>query len=37
VPTTRDVLYEILGSEQFQSGEYSTSFIEQVQLATVEA
>jgi len=37
VPTTRDVLYEILGSEQFQSGEYSTSFLEQVQLATVEA
>ena len=37
VPTTRDVLYEILGSEQFQSGEYSTSFLDQVQLATVEA
>jgi acetyl-CoA carboxylase biotin carboxylase subunit len=37
VPTTRDVLYEILGSEQFQSGEYSTSFLDQVQLATVDA
>ena len=37
VPTTRDVLYEILGSEQFQSGEYSTSFLDEVQLATVEA
>jgi acetyl-CoA carboxylase biotin carboxylase subunit len=37
VPTTRDVLYEILGSEQFQSGEYSTSFLDQVQLAAVEA
>src|SRR5437588_1656161 len=37
VPTTRDVLYEILGSEQFQSGEYSTSFLDQVRLATVEA
>jgi acetyl-CoA carboxylase biotin carboxylase subunit len=37
VPTTRDVLYEILGSEQFQSGEYSTSFLDEVQLAAVEA
>jgi acetyl-CoA carboxylase, biotin carboxylase subunit len=37
VPTTRDVLHEILGTEQFQSGEYSTSFLDQVQLATVEA
>jgi acetyl-CoA carboxylase, biotin carboxylase subunit len=37
VPTTRDVLHEILGSEQFQSGEYSTSFLDEVQLATVEA
>jgi acetyl-CoA carboxylase biotin carboxylase subunit len=37
VPTTRDVLYEILGSEQFQSGDYSTSFLDEVQLAAVEA
>jgi acetyl-CoA carboxylase, biotin carboxylase subunit len=37
VPTTRDVLHEILGSEQFQSGDYSTSFLDQVQLATAEA
>jgi acetyl-CoA carboxylase biotin carboxylase subunit len=37
VPTTRDVLHEILGSEQFLSGEYSTSFLDEVQLATVEA
>ncbi|MFL5910910.1 MAG: acetyl/propionyl/methylcrotonyl-CoA carboxylase subunit alpha [Gaiellaceae bacterium] len=37
VPTTRDVLHEILGSEQFRSGDYSTSFLDQVQLATVEA
>ncbi len=28
VPTTRDVLYEILGSEEFRSGDYSTSFID---------
>jgi acetyl-CoA carboxylase biotin carboxylase subunit len=33
VPTTRDVLYEILGSEQFRSGEYSTSFLDEVELA----
>jgi len=37
VPTTRDVLYEILGSEEFQSGDYSTSFLDEVQLATVSA
>jgi acetyl-CoA carboxylase, biotin carboxylase subunit len=29
VPTTRDAAYEILGSEEFQSGEYSTSFIDE--------
>ena len=29
VPTTRDVLYEILDSEEFRSGEYSTSFLEE--------
>jgi acetyl-CoA carboxylase biotin carboxylase subunit len=37
VPTTRDVLHEILGSEEFQSGDYSTSFLDEVQLATVNA
>ncbi|HUZ99024.1 MAG TPA: acetyl-CoA carboxylase biotin carboxylase subunit [Gaiellaceae bacterium] len=37
VPTTRDVLHEILGSEEFQSGEYSTSFLDEVHLATVTA
>ena len=37
VPTTRDVLYEILGSETFRSGDYSTSFLDEVQLAAVEA
>jgi acetyl-CoA carboxylase, biotin carboxylase subunit len=37
VPTTRDVLHEILGSEEFQSGEYSTSFLDEVHLATVIA
>jgi acetyl-CoA carboxylase biotin carboxylase subunit len=37
VPTTRDVLYEILGSEAFRSGDYSTSFLDDVQLAAVEA
>ncbi len=35
VPTTRDVLYEILGSEEFRSGEYSTSFLDEVQLAAL--
>jgi acetyl-CoA carboxylase, biotin carboxylase subunit len=29
VPTTRDVLHEILGSDEFRSGEYSTSFLEE--------
>ena len=28
VPTTRDVLFDILGSEEFRSGRYSTSFLE---------
>ena len=37
VPTTRDVLHEILGSEEFLSGDYSTSFLDDVQLATVSA
>jgi acetyl-CoA carboxylase biotin carboxylase subunit len=29
VPTTRAVLYDILGSDEFRSGEYSTSFLEE--------
>ena len=29
VPTTRDVLQDILASDEFQSGEYSTSFLEE--------
>jgi acetyl-CoA carboxylase biotin carboxylase subunit len=29
VPTTRDVLSEILDSDEFRSGEYSTSFLEE--------
>ena len=37
VPTTREALHEILGSEQFRSGEYSTSFLDEVQLEAVGA
>ncbi|HET7567876.1 MAG TPA: acetyl-CoA carboxylase biotin carboxylase subunit [Gaiellaceae bacterium] len=29
VPTTRDAAYQILGSEEFRSGDYSTSFIDE--------
>ena len=29
VPTTRDVLRDILASDEFQSGDYSTSFLEE--------
>jgi acetyl-CoA carboxylase, biotin carboxylase subunit len=29
LPTTRDAAYEILGSDEFRSGEYSTSFIDE--------
>ncbi len=29
VPTTRDVLHDILGSDEFRSGEYSTSFLDE--------
>jgi acetyl-CoA carboxylase biotin carboxylase subunit len=29
VPTTRDVLRDILASDEFRSGEYSTSFLEE--------
>jgi len=35
VPTTRDALHEILGSEQFGSGAYSTSFLDEVELEAV--
>jgi len=35
VPTTRDVAFEILGSEQFRSGDYSTSFLDEVELAAL--
>jgi acetyl-CoA carboxylase, biotin carboxylase subunit len=37
VPTTRDALHEILGSERFRSGAYSTSFLDEVELAAVDA
>jgi acetyl-CoA carboxylase biotin carboxylase subunit len=29
VPTTREAAFEILGSDEFRSGEYSTSFIDE--------
>jgi len=29
VPTTRDVLLDILDSDEFRSGDYSTSFLEE--------
>ena len=35
VPTTRDIAYEIIGSEQFRSGDYSTSFLDEVELAAL--
>jgi acetyl-CoA carboxylase biotin carboxylase subunit len=35
VPTTREAIHEILGSEQFASGAYSTSFLDEVELETV--
>ena len=35
VPTTREVLHEVLGSDEFRSGEYSTSFLDEVQLAAL--
>ena len=37
VPTTREASIEILGSPEFRSGEYSTSFLEEVRLAAVTA
>jgi acetyl-CoA carboxylase, biotin carboxylase subunit len=36
VPTTREAILEILGSEQFRSGAYSTSFLDEVELAAVK-
>jgi acetyl-CoA carboxylase biotin carboxylase subunit len=37
VATTRDVAAEILGSEEFRGGTYSTSFLEEKRLAAVGA
>jgi len=37
VPTTRDAAMEILDSEGFRSGNYSTSFLEETALAAVGA
>ena len=37
IATTRDVAMEILASDEFRSGDYSTSFLEQKQLAAVGA
>jgi acetyl-CoA carboxylase biotin carboxylase subunit len=37
VATTRDVVAEILASEEFRSGTYSTSFLEEKELAAVGA
>ena len=35
VQTTRDLAIEILGSEEFRSGRYSTGFLEEIRLAEV--
>jgi acetyl-CoA carboxylase, biotin carboxylase subunit len=37
VATTRDVAIEILGSDEFRSGRYSTGFLEETRLAAVGA
>jgi acetyl-CoA carboxylase biotin carboxylase subunit len=37
VPTTREAALEILGSPEFRSGEYSTSFLDEVHLAALTA
>src|SRR5438477_9570448 len=37
IPTTRDLAAEILASKEFRSGTYSTSFLEENQLAAVGA
>jgi len=35
VPTTREIALEILDSEEFRSGDYSTSFLDEVKLAAL--
>jgi acetyl-CoA carboxylase biotin carboxylase subunit len=35
IATTRDVAHEILASDEFRSGQYSTSFLEETKLAAV--
>jgi acetyl-CoA carboxylase biotin carboxylase subunit len=35
VPTTREIALEILDSEEFRSGDYSTSFLDEVRLAAL--
>ena len=35
VPTTRDLALEILASPEFRSGDYSTSFLDEVELEAV--
>ena len=35
VPTTREAALEIVGSDAFRSGEYSTSFLDETQLEAV--
>jgi acetyl-CoA carboxylase biotin carboxylase subunit len=37
IATTRDMALEILGSEEFRNGQYSTSFLEEKRLAAVGA
>jgi acetyl-CoA carboxylase biotin carboxylase subunit len=37
IPTTRDLAIEILGSDEFRSGRYSTSFLEEKRLAAAGA
>jgi biotin carboxylase len=35
VPTTREAAIEIVGSDAFRGGSYSTSFLEETRLAAV--
>jgi acetyl-CoA carboxylase biotin carboxylase subunit len=35
IPTTREVALEILDSDAFRSGEYSTSFLDETRLAAL--
>ncbi len=35
VPTTREAVLEILASDAFRSGQYSTSFLDETRLAAV--